>query len=434
MILCRTGFRFVVRFVVLTSGCSDAATTSEAPDTVVPPHESATDVATDTVLPDEVAPMTDASEDVEPDPTCTVADPDACTTLVWNPETKTCESEPANEGAGCGSSTCVHTAGTCTLGVCELGPPPCQDEDPDGCWKVRCDDSAGPTDWECVKDDAPDATPCTEDRLCLAGACTFSPTCTDAAPNPASAQYDAMCAGNTGCNAVCTPGSCGCWQCDGPFCVRDGCDDTTAEEAVPKVKWPLGSDWGDEPAAGVPQEPAPVVIASASALWTGEPPFEIQVVVSIPLPAESVVIDTGGTIEKSVLDDPSAIGVRLLVARFDTVILPCEQGTNTVIEPDVDVILPSAGDVGTTEFQFEASSTGTTLVAYVRVLQDVSGALYLQWVRLGGFITDSPFAPDGPVDLGATTMSPLPESAVEPLSGLWSGFDWKTAVLDSLPK
>jgi hypothetical protein len=105
-----------------------------------------------------------------------------------------------------------------------------------------------------------------------------------------------------------------------------------------------------------------------------------------------------------------------------------------VIEPDVEVVLPSSGDVGTTEFQFEASPSGTTLVAYVRVLQDTSGARYFQWVRLGGFNTDSPFPPGEPVDLGSTTISPLPEAAVQPLGGLWAGFDWKTAVVDSLPQ
>lgn len=426
--------RNVMVVVALGVACSDAATTAESPDVVTPVDVPVTDVASDIAALDELPQSNDATGDAETEPSCTVADPNACTTLEWDPESKTCVSTPHNEGASCGESTCVHTAGTCQAGVCALGPAPCQDVDPDGCWTSRCDDSAGTTEWICVVDDAPNATPCTEDRLCLGGACSFSPTCTGASPNPASGQYDAMCAGNTGCNAVCTAGICGCWQCDGPFCVRDGCDDTTTEEAIPKVTWPLGSDWGDEPAAGVPQEPAPVVTAAASALWTGEPPFEIQMIVSIPLPTDAASVDAGGTVSKSVLDDPSAIGVRLLVARFDTVVLPCEQGTQMVIEPEVEVVLPSAGDVGTTEFQFEASPSGTTLVAYIRVLQDTSGDRYFQWVRLGGFNTDSPLPPGEPVDLGATTIAPLPEAIVQPLGGLWSGFDWKKAVVDSLPQ
>ncbi len=348
-----------------------------------------------------------------------------CNTLVWDPSTSKCVLTHSAEGEPCGAASCVASTGTCTAGTCIPGPPPCQSDDPDGCFTEHCDD----TTVSCVRTDAPDGTPCSGGRWCVGGSCEYVPACT-VAGDATTRQYDGSCAGNAGCAERCIVGACDCWRCDGPFCVEAGCDHSVDNPAGPtQAKVPLGA-LPDEPKGGVPAEPQPIVTAAASVSLAEGGSLSMQLVFAYPGIPDSAVWGDGKT---EPLVAAKIAATRLLVLKSSTVYAQCVAEPVTAAEGGPEVLAPTLGDGSTVEFEVLASPYGVTVLAVVRVLETHSGARYLQWVRLGGVDVTADSLPGEPLTLSTEVLEAMPVSAAEPLGSLWTGTSWAAAVLATLP-
>ena len=359
-----------------------------------------------------------------------------CAGLEFNETSGQCELVSRNEGVACREATCTSPAGLCNAGVCtDDGPTPCLDLDPDGCWWQTCDEATV----TCVKHSAEDGIPCGTGHFCLAGACTFALTCPTAPPpasEPSPLKTDPRCAGKAGCEDVCVPDTCGCWLCDGPFCVDSRCDDSGMP--LPQgLDLSLTAGWAAEPAAGVLLDPAPALLVPASPEWDSAAPaatLDLRVVMLFQgVPFEARWTNASGTVETKELIDPAIIGVRLLVASVETKIPPCEDLAVTSAGLAPVVLAPVLGDVGTAEFVVPAAAQGSTLLAFVRVVEDTEGDRYYQWVRLGGLaVPDVTKPPENPT-LEALAYAPIPAANTSPLGPPFAGIDWRALIDASVP-
>lgn len=411
--------------IVLVAACSEKAAEVDAGRPYILRDDTVDDTGTPEVPGPDVAEadLGTPEEDAVETPNCPESQ-DPCAALVWDPEQAVCARQPANEGDTCGEATCVATAGKCTDGVCVPGPPPCQGSDPEGCWDQHCDDATV----TCVKDPKPDGTDCAGVRWCLDGACSFVPTCA-VAPDPTTQQYDADCGGVTGCQPRCDVGKCGCWRCDGPFCVEAGCDHSADNPTGAAHALVSLNSLPSEPAGGVVLEPQPILTASASVSVAEGGAVAMQVLFAYPgVPDEA----QWGAGETKPLVTPKLVAMRLLVLRSATTYAPCAVDPVTAAEGALEVLSPSTGDGSTVEYDAVASEHGQTHLAVVRVLQDADGARYLQWVRLGGLDVSADALPGEPVTLDAQVLGALPATVAKPMGGLWSGVDWAAAVLATL--
>ncbi len=416
--------------LLLASACSEPSQAVDAGRPYVVPEDTGSadtgaaldDVAQD--LTDTIAQDPDAGTADVPDvPTCPPAG-GACTQAVWSPDAGACVLQPANEGQACSEATCVVGAGKCKAGDCVVGPAPCQGVDPEGCWTERCDDATV----TCLRDEAVDGTPCAGVRWCLDGACGFVPKCTTAG-DATTRQYDADCAGNTGCTDRCDLGVCGCWQCDGPFCVAAGCDQSTQNPTGPaQAKASLGG-LPAEPAGGVVLDPQPIVTAAASIAVAEGGALALQLVFAYPGLPETASWGAG---QSQPIPSGKVLATRLLVLRATTLWAPCATAPETTLDGPAEALKPTLGDGSTVEFDAIASMHGVTHLAAVRVIEDSGGARYLQWVRLGGLDVTADALPGEPVTLTTEVLGAIPTTAVQPLSGLWAGVDWAQLVLDTL--
>lgn len=99
-----------------------------------------------------------------------------CEAVVCYEESKSCDSQPVNDGTECKPTDLCEVNGVCELGVCVGEPKDCQFSPLNECNKVSCD----PTTGQCVgvpdveKEDAPctlTGDVCMVNRTCKAGVC-----------------------------------------------------------------------------------------------------------------------------------------------------------------------------------------------------------------------------------------------------------------------